>query len=59
MTESAADPVEGKGTSLACDRTRLVGDRPGDERLAGARRPVEQDALRRLHADGLEQLRVA
>jgi len=37
----------------------LVGHRARDERLARAGRAVQQDALGRLHADGLEQLRVA
>ncbi len=38
--------------------TCLIGDGAGNERLAGAGRAVQQDAFRRLHADGLEQLRV-
>ena len=33
-------------------------DRPREQRLAGARRPVEQHALGRLDADAQEQLRV-
>ena len=41
------------------ERARLVGHGARDERLAGPRRPVQQDAFGRLDADGLEELRVA
>jgi hypothetical protein len=37
---------------------RLPGDRPGEQRLAGPRRAVEQDALGDLGAHGLELGRV-
>ena len=40
-------------------RARLVRDRLGEQRLAGARRPVQQDALRDLRADLAEALGVA
>ena len=36
----------------------LVGHRPGDKRLAGAGRPIKQDALRRIDAQMLEHLRM-
>ncbi len=39
-------------------RLGLARDRAGEERLARARRPVEEDALRRLDPEALEQLRV-
>jgi len=38
-------------------RTRLAGDGPGQQRLAGAGRSVEQDALRDLRPHGLELFR--
>ena len=38
---------------------RLVGHRLGEQRLAGAGRPVQQDALRHLRAELAEALRVA
>ena len=37
---------------------RLAGDRAGEQRLTGARRPVEQHALRDARAERLELLRV-
>ena len=37
---------------------RLAGDRAREQRLAGARRPVEQDALRDARAERLELLRI-
>src|SRR5205814_9716520 len=37
---------------------RLTRDRAGEQGLAGARRAVEQDALRDARAEGLELLRV-
>ena len=40
-------------------RARLVRDRLREQRLAGARRPVEKQAFRHLRAEPLETLRVA
>src|SRR4029079_19274027 len=37
---------------------RLAGDRAGEQRLAGAGRPVEEDSLRDARAERLELLRV-
>src|SRR5439155_10223885 len=39
-------------------RIRLGGDRLREERLAGPRRSVEEDALRGLDAESFEELRV-
>ena len=49
---------EGRGALRVEARARLVGDRLREQRLAGARRPVEQDPLRDARAETGELLRV-
>eukprot|EP00962_Isochrysis_galbana_P008699 scaffold2423_cov113-Isochrysis_galbana.AAC.9 len=63
---------DGVGLGLSCklghdlgaideeeESTRLIRNRPRDQRLARARRPKHEDAAWGLHTDGLEELRVA
>ena len=50
---------ERRGALCVEARARLVGDRLRGERLAGAGRPVEENALRHPRAERLEPLRIA
>src|SRR3954470_20332733 len=68
LVEQAADPGGAQAGEHLDERRRrlreelrvgLVGDGLGQQRLAGARRPVQQDALRDSRAEAPELLRVA
>ena len=56
----AGEHLDERGGRLGVEvRARLVGDGLGQQRLAGARRPVEQDAARHRRAELLEARGVA
>src|SRR6185295_1240814 len=58
-TEAGEHLDEGRGALRVERGARLVGDSLGQQRLAGARRAVQEDPLRDTRAELLEALRVA